>query len=82
MNSKQDELVTIVNDKTKQVKQVRRSELPDYGLPVDYVSQADTYANGLIGGQFGVDKIPEAYRAGALSSVGYQGKEVQTPEDF
>lgn len=74
---KPDELVTIVNNKNKQVKQVKRAELPQYGLPVDYISQADTYANSVKAGITNPDAVPEAYRAGAmqaLNSTGYTPK--------
>lgn len=65
-NQKPDELVTIVNGKTKQVKQVKRQDLPQYGLPLDYISQADTYAKSVMAGVTEPGAVPEEYRAGAM----------------
>ena len=80
-NMNPDEIVTITNNKTKQIKQVKRRELPTYGLPEDYSSQSDLYSKELEAGRIGADKVPEAYRAGALQSLKARGKTLQTPED-
>lgn len=44
------EMVTITNSKTNQIKQVQRSQLPQYGLPSNYQSQADIRAQAIING--------------------------------
>lgn len=72
-----NDTVTITNSKTKAVKRVKRSELPNYGLPVDYQSQADVYAEAVKSGQLTIDKIPESHRGGAqmaLNESGYAKK--------
>lgn len=72
-----DELVTLTNKKTNEVRQVRRADLPSYGLPIDYHSQADIYANAVKNGQQEITSVPEAYRGGAtaaLSATGYKQK--------
>lgn len=68
-----DEIVTITNNKTKQIKQVKRTQLPEFGLPVDYISQADTYAKSVEKGLAQVDQVPEPYRAGAMQSLNARG---------
>lgn len=74
-----DEIVTLTNNKTNQVLQVKRADLPSYGLPSDYISQADTYAKQVQAGVIGADSpnIPSEYRAGMLQALqrqGYSGK--------
>lgn len=62
-----NELVTLVGSKGT-VKQVKRADLPQYDLPTDYISQADTYAKQIMNGNVAADSpnIPAEYRAGAL----------------
>lgn len=76
-----DELVTLTNKKTKQVKRVKRAELPDYGLPTNYQSQSDIYAKGITEGRVADEsKVPDEYRGGtiaALNDAGFKKEDVE-----
>ncbi len=85
-NMDPNQLVTITNNKTKAVKRVKRAELPDYGLPIDYQSQADIYAEGIKKGNgVTLDKVPEAYRGGAqqvLNESNYKADAKTKGDDY
>lgn len=67
------ELVTLTNKKTNQIKQVPRSQLSQYGLPSDYVSQSDNYAKAIISGNAAVTDVPQEYKGAVLQVLGQNG---------
>lgn len=70
-----NELVTITNRKNKQIKQVKRAELPQYGLPTDYNSPSDNFAKSIREGTGGITKvtdIPSDYQSGAAFALNNQ----------
>lgn len=67
-----EELVTLTGSKGT-VKRIRRAELPQYKLPLNYQSQADIYAKGVSGGNSDISGVPEKYRAGALTALNDTG---------
>lgn len=73
-----NELVTITNKKTNQVKRVKRTDLPTYGLPLDYQSQADIYAKATQEGVTDITNIPDDYRGGAVAALSGTGFKPQT----
>lgn len=68
-----EEEVTLVWSKSKRVERVKRSKLKDYGLPEDYISNADTYAKSVASGAMLPSEVPETYRTGALRALEAQG---------
>ena len=65
-----NEQVTLTGSKGT-IKVVKRSQLSTYGLPNDYISQADTYAKSVMNGNLSSDSsnIPAEYRAGMLQAL-------------
>lgn len=69
-----NEMVTISNAKTGEIKQVQRSALPTYGLPLDYESPADTYAQGIMGNSgMNLTTVPDRYKAAVTSVLNTKG---------
>lgn len=64
--------VTLTNKKGE-IRRVKRSELAQYGLPTDYISQADTYAESVKKGVLKPETIPETFRAATLQSLSSSG---------
>ncbi len=73
-----DEITTIRNKKTGEIKQVKRSELPSFGLPVDYKSPTDVYANSVADGTTLLEKVPETYRASTMASLDSKGVTIES----
>lgn len=68
-----NEIVTLSSRKSGIVKRVKRSELPKYGKPLDYISVADTFAKGIMAGQLDINAVPQERRAGVSAVLGEQG---------
>jgi hypothetical protein len=71
-----NEVVTITNKKTGDVKRVSRAELPSYGLPSTYQSPVDTYAKSVMSGAQDVSGVPAQYKTGVttvLNNNNYTG---------
>lgn len=66
--------VTISNAKTGEIKQVQRKDLQSYGLPIDYQSPADTYAQGIMGNTgMAMTSVPDRYKAATTSVLSTKG---------
>lgn len=69
-----NDLVTISNSKTGEIKKVKRQDLASYGLPMDYQSPADTYAEGIIGNSgMALTSVPDRYKAATTSVLNQKG---------
>lgn len=80
-----NEMVTITNSKTREVKRVKRTDLPTYGLPVDYQSQSDILAKSIQDGstdptKLGTDEVSNGARL-SLQSSGYDKAAIQAKKD-
>lgn len=76
-----NEEVTLTGSKGT-VKRIKRSELPSYNLPIDYISQADTYAKSVKSGVSTVDQVPAEYRAAALQTLSAQNYTPRTKDEI
>lgn len=78
-----NELVTLTNKKTKEVRRVKRADLPSYGLPTTYQAPADIYAKSVISGNM-QGEIPADSKAAAqavLNESGYNGDKSAKQKD-
>lgn len=75
------DMVTLTNKKTNQIKRIPRADLPQYGLPMDYQSQSDVYAKSVKDGNADLTSVPETYRGGAMAALNDMGYKKKTQKE-
>ena len=68
-NMNPEELVTISNKKTGEIKRVPRKQLPSFGLSPDYTSKLDMAIQAVQGGKMAIPDLPAEQRAIVASSL-------------